>query len=114
MALFIRKFKCFFNKDRYKKKKSTCTTWDEINKSESDDPKEERESLNCFMVISNEVTILKSKLDNCIDRILSFAEFSHAFNELHKDMTSPSVKNKAFKVKCSSLSKEIALLKGND
>lgn len=40
-------------------------------------------------------------MDNCIDKtdMLSYDGLTHAFNELHKDMTSICLKYKALKVK---------------
>lgn len=46
--------------------------------------------------------------------MLSYDGLTHAFNELHKDMTSICLKYKALKVKAFFLKKEIDILKDKD
>lgn len=52
-----------------KEKKLMCLTWDEVDKSDyKEDPNEDKESISCFMALSNEVPNFNSKSDNSIDQ----------------------------------------------
>lgn len=64
-------------------------SWDEIDTSESEeDSNKDKESLNCFTDLSDEVTKLNSNLDSSTDQfdMPLYDELPHAFNELHNDV----------------------------
>lgn len=74
-----------------------CATCDEIDESERQEDDEGKESLPFFITLSNEVTKLTSNLDNSIDQsdMPCFIKLSHAFSELHNEMTSLCMKYEA-------------------